>query len=137
MSRAKGATTPVPVPHVMWKRGTELPWPSAPADDREPAHAETLKPVAHVARGPFEETRRQRAGVGVFGSVKLRGPHPIAIGQFRAVVDAHAALLGRVDHEEPAKRPERLSAKALRPFLIQQQNPAPAQHRFVSGHHAS
>ena len=27
--RSNGATTPGPVPHVMWKRGTELPWPSA------------------------------------------------------------------------------------------------------------
>jgi hypothetical protein len=26
---ANGSTTPVPVPHVTWKRGTELPWPSA------------------------------------------------------------------------------------------------------------
>jgi hypothetical protein len=25
-----GATTPGPVPQVMWKRGTELPGPSAP-----------------------------------------------------------------------------------------------------------
>lgn len=27
--RSKGATTPGPVPQVMWKRGTELPWPLA------------------------------------------------------------------------------------------------------------
>ncbi len=27
--RSKGATTPGPVPQVMWKRGTELPWPVA------------------------------------------------------------------------------------------------------------
>lgn len=27
--RANGATTPGPVPHVMWKRGTELPCPVA------------------------------------------------------------------------------------------------------------
>lgn len=28
--RSKGATTPGPVPQVMWKRGTELPCPRAP-----------------------------------------------------------------------------------------------------------
>lgn len=28
--RSNGATTPGPVPHVMWKRGTELPCPMAP-----------------------------------------------------------------------------------------------------------
>ena len=27
--RSNGSTTPGPVPHVTWKRGTELPWPSA------------------------------------------------------------------------------------------------------------
>ena len=27
--RSNGSTTPGPVPQVMWKRGTELPWPSA------------------------------------------------------------------------------------------------------------
>jgi hypothetical protein len=27
--RSNGSTTPGPVPHVMWNRGTELPWPVA------------------------------------------------------------------------------------------------------------
>lgn len=75
-------------------------------------------------------------GVVVFGSVELGRAHPVAIGQFGAVADAHAALLGRVDHKETAERPERLPTKALRAFLVQQQNPAAAQHRLMGGDHA-
>ena len=63
--RANGSTTPGPVPHVMWKRGTELPCPIGavaaalgPADDREEAHA--LLAAARRASRPRRSRRRPR-----------------------------------------------------------------------------
>ena len=40
--RSNGATRPGPVPQVMWKRGTELPWPDAEPSPRS-AHPTTGK----------------------------------------------------------------------------------------------
>ena len=69
--RSNGATTPGPVPHVRWNRGTELPWPVGPAvaalgpaDDREEARA--------PSRAARSASRRPRS---------RRTPRPSARGQ--------------------------------------------------------
>ena len=46
--RSNGSTRPGPVPHVMWKRGTELPWPVArpPPRSAQPGCGSTCTPIS-------------------------------------------------------------------------------------------
>ena len=81
-----------------------------PADDGEPAHAHRMQPGTHLARGEIDIGLGHLAGPLVLGPVELRGAEPVLHRQLAAVADAQAALLGAVDEEQAAERPERLAA---------------------------
>ena len=78
--RSNGSTTPGPVPQVMWKRGTELPWPSraavaalGPADDREePVQPMLVQPGALLAGGEVDVRLGPAARPVVLLAVELR-----------------------------------------------------------------
>src|SRR5690606_3626220 len=53
------------------------------------------------------------------------GAKPVLPGQIPRVPDPEATLLGRVDEEEAAERPERLAAQRLRWLLVDDDHPLP------------
>ena len=96
----------------------ERPAAFRPADNREPAQAHLVQPWAHLSGGKLHIGLGPFAGPAVLIPVKLRAAHPVAQRQILTVANAHAALFRRVDHEQAAEAPERLSAQEMLGFLI-------------------
>ena len=67
-------------------------------------------------------------------AVEAGRAEPVLPGEIAAVADAHAALLGRVDEEQSAERPERLPAERGLGFLIEDDDP-PARVRKLGRRH--
>ena len=57
------------------------------------------------------------------GAVEGGGAQPVLERQVVRIADAHAPLLGRIDEEEPAERPERLTAERLLRLLVDEDDP--------------
>lgn len=93
-----------------------------PSDDWKPSHAHARKPRAHLARGEVEIGFRPQSRPVVLFAVELRRTHPVPRRQEEAVADSQPALFGRVDHEQPAERPESLSAERLFALLVDDQD---------------
>ncbi|KAI6768068.1 hypothetical protein HG530_006077 [Fusarium avenaceum] len=55
-------------------------------------------------------------------TIKLRGAHPIPHRQLPRILDAHSALIRRIDHENTAERPKGLSAEVVFIFLVKQKH---------------
>ena len=134
--RSNGATTPGPVPQVMWKRGTELPWPSARPSPRsaQPTTGKNRCPISRsqdalLAGGEVDVRLGPAARPVVLLAVELRAARASPAGQLAGVLDAHPALLGGVDEEQPAERPERLAAEGLLGLLVEQQHPLARRRR--------
>ncbi len=139
--RSNGSTTPGPVPQVMWKRGTELPWPSAsaaaalgPADHRKPAHAHAMQPGPHLAGGEVDIGLGHLARPEILGPVEAGRAHPVLQRQLAAVLDAHAPLLGAVDEEQPAQRPEGLAAERVFALLFEDRHASAGVRQFGRCH---
>jgi hypothetical protein len=92
--------------------------PLGPAHERKPAHALRVQPTTFFRRGEIEIGFRPEFREVVFRPVELRRAQPILPRQLKAVAHAHATLLGRIDEEQTAKRPEGLSAQILFTLLI-------------------
>ena len=123
--RTNGSSTPGPVPQMMWNRGTELPCPPAayaaalgPAHDREEPTPRALEPGPLLAGGELDVGPGPSPGPVVLGRSNPAVPSQSCQASSTAVPDAHAALLGRVDEEQPAEGPERLPAEAGRRLLV-------------------
>ncbi len=92
-----------------------------------------MQPGAHLALGKIE------IGVGpgpwppVLGPVEPGRPGPVLPREVEAVADAHPALFGRVDHEQPAERPEGLPAKAPPRFLVKKRHAPVPVEQFAGG----
>ena len=111
-----------------------------PADDREEPHTHPGQPrpllacrEVDVRRGPLAAPEVLARGV-VGAAVEARRAEPVLQGEVGGVADAEAALLGGVDEEQPAERPERLPAEARRGLLVEQDHP-PARVRQLGGGH--
>ena len=76
--------------------------PCACSQDRFSPAAKSTYASAHC-RGQWSSRSRS----------KPARAQPVLPGQVERVLDAHPALLGRVDEEQPAERPERLPAEVL------------------------
>ena len=119
------------MPQVMWKRGTELPWPGGvaaaalgPARVGQHAHAQPAQPVALLARGELHVGTRPAPRPLVLGTVEAGAAEPVLPGELERVLDPPAALLRRVHEEQPAERPERLAAERRLGLLVEQQHAA-------------
>ena len=104
-----------------------------PAHDRE-------EPVAHLPQpGPLLPRGEVHVRLGplprpvVLGAVELRRAEPVLQRQVQGVLDAHPALLGAVDEEQAAERPERLPAQRLLGLLVEQQHPPAGVRQLGSG----
>ncbi len=91
-----------------------------PADDRKPAHALRMQPRALLARPEIDIALRPGARPMILLAVEAGGRHPVLQGQLAAVADAHPPLLGRVDEEQAAERPEGLAAERLLRLLVEE-----------------
>ncbi|MCY1505442.1 hypothetical protein D9M68_396590 [compost metagenome] len=107
-----------------------------PADDRKPAHAEGMQPAALFACGKVEIGFRPKPRPVVLRTVELRRPQPVLPGKLTRVTNAHAPLLGAIDEEQTAQRPESLTAKVLFAFLIENDDLAAKGGRFRGGNQA-
>jgi hypothetical protein len=72
----------------------------------------------------------------IFRAIEPGGTEPILQRKIAAVMDAQAALLGRVDEEQPAERPERLAAERCLRFLVEDDDAAARIGKFASRHKA-
>ena len=122
-----GSISPGPVPQVTWKRGTELPGPFAsaaaalgPADVGEEADSLRVEPLALLAGGPVDVRLGPAPRPLVLGPVEPGGAEPVLPRELVRVLDPQAPLLGAVDEEEPAERPERLAAEGLLGLLVEE-----------------
>jgi hypothetical protein len=105
-----------------------------PLHEREPAHALGVQPRPQVARGELDEALRPRATPAVRAVVgEVGGPEPVGEGQLRGVLHPEAALLGGVDEEQPAERPERLTAQARGGLGVEQGDPAAGGEQLGGG----
>ncbi len=77
-----------------------------------------------------------RPGVLVGEPVEPGAALPVVPGEAEGVLDAEAALLGRVDEEEPAEGPVRLAAEVGGVLLLDQGHPAAPAGEFVRGDEA-
>ena len=103
--RGPGARTarprPGPVPQVRWKRGTELPCPSARPSPRsaQPTTGKSRSPMVVQPR-PLLAGREVDVRLGPAAAasgplaVELGAAHPVLQRQLVGVLDAHPALLG-------------------------------------------
>ena len=90
-----------------------------PADDWKPAHAHAVQPWPHLAGGEVDKSFGDPARPEILRPVELRRPHPVLQRKLAAVADAHAPLLGAIDEEQAAKRPEGLAAERVLALLLQ------------------
>ena len=133
------STSALPVPHVRWKRGTELPSPKLPRSaqlttgkKRTPS-VRSQPPTSSRARVTY--CSAQRRGHSSSGA-ELRDPQPVFERQLLAVGDPRAPLLGRVHHEHPAERLARQAAELPRLAAVQQQHGVPAAQQLQRAHQA-
>ncbi|PHH92489.1 hypothetical protein CDD83_7126 [Cordyceps sp. RAO-2017] len=75
-------------------------------------------------------------GPAVVGPVEAGRAEPVAHRQLARVADAAAALLGRVDDEEAAQRPEGLPAQVVGVLLVQDDGRHAALRQLEGGHEA-
>lgn len=99
--------------------GGERPAPLGPPDDREEADPLRTEPGALLAGGPGQVGLGPAAGPAVLGAVEAGGAEPVLEGEVVGVADPEAALLGCVDQEEAAERPEGLAAERLLGLLLE------------------
>ena len=95
-----------------------------PADHRQQPHALLAQPGALLARGEVHVRLRPAPRPLVVGPVEAGGAEPVLPGELVRVADAQAPLLGAVDEEQPAERPERLAAERRLGFLVDDHHPA-------------
>ena len=138
-----GAMTPGPVPQVMWNRGTELPCPVArlPPRSAQPTTGKndsprSLEPRALLARGELQVGLGPLARPQVFLAVEGRSAEPVLPRELERVLDAHATLLGGVDEEQAAERPERLAAEIGFGLLLEDRDALARVDEFAGGDEA-
>src|SRR3954451_6888791 len=118
-----GAPGDVKARHRVAMAGCGVSPALGPADDGEDAVAHLVQPGALLPAGEVDVRLGPLARPVVFLAVEARGAQPVLPSELVAVLDAQSALLGRVDEEQPAEAPDRLTAQGLLAFLVEQQDP--------------
>ena len=95
-----------------------------PADDREPA-ARPARAARRASRRRRSRRRPRPSGAASASSARSNPAVPSQSCQASSsgVLDAHPALLGGVDEEQAAERPERLAAERRLGLLVEQDHP--------------
>ena len=119
-----GAPGDVEARHRVARAGGGVPAALGPADHREQPQALLAQPRALLAGGEVDVGLRPAPRPVVLLAVEPGRALPVLPGQLGGVLDAHPALLGRVDEEQPAERPPGLTAEVGLALLVEQQHPA-------------
>ena len=69
----------------------------------------------------------------IFVAIEARRAEPVLPGEIEGILDAQSPLLGTVDQEQSAERPESLAAKALFGLLVEQNDAFAGVGDFASG----
>ena len=93
-----------------------------PANDGKELDAALGKPGALLTGSETDIGLRPFTRPVVFRTIEGGGAQPVLQGKVVGVANAHAPLLGRVDQEQPAERPERLAAERLLRFLVENED---------------
>src|SRR5436190_7255882 len=96
-----------------------------PADHRKNTVTHRTQPIALLTGGKTDISFRPFPRPEIFLAIEAGRAHPVLQSEVVGVLDAKAALFRRINQKKSAERPERLAAKALFAFLVQQ-NDAPA-----------
>src|SRR5262245_36849537 len=105
-----------------------------PANNGKPAHASGLQPGALLTRGETDIGLGPLAGPKIYLAVEASRPQPVLQRKVVGIADAHAPLLGAVDDEQAAERPERLAAQGLLTLLIEQDDALTGLDQLASSH---
>src|SRR5690606_20218234 len=99
--------------------------------------AALLEPRALLAGRELEVRLCPLARPRVFVAVETRRPEPVLARELEAVFDTEPALFGRVDEEQAAERPPRLSAEARLGLLLENGHSLASVEEFASRDEAS
>ena len=89
-----------------------------PADDGKEFQAALHQPGAFLAGGKADIGLGPFARPEILRPIESGGAQPVLERQIMRIADAHAPLLGRIDEEKTAERPERLAAERLLRLLV-------------------
>ena len=95
-----------------------------------------MQPGALLTSREVEIGFRPAARPIIFLTVETGRAEPVLPGEIDRVADAHATLLGAVDKEQAAKRPEGLPAEILFALLIEHDHLEAAPRRLRRRHEA-
>jgi hypothetical protein len=94
-----------------------------------------------VQPGPLLPRREVDVGLGpatrpdvlVVEPVEAGAAQPVLPGELAGVLDPQSALLRRVDEEQPAEGPVRLTAEVLLGLLVDEDHPPTGVDQFATG----
>ena len=95
-----------------------------------------VQPGALLAGREVDVGLRPAARPLVLGPVEARRAQPVLPRELARVADAHPPLLGAVDEEEPAERPEGLTTERALGLLVDEDDPAARVGELGRGHEA-
>ena len=104
-----------------------------PPDHGEEPDAQAVQPGPLLARGELDVRLGPAAGPDVLGAVEAGRAEPVLPGERCAVADPHPALLGGVDQEEAAERPEGLTPEVGLALLVEEDHAAAGVGEFRRG----
>ena len=127
-----GAPGDMKARHRIAVAGRQISAALGPADDRKNLQALLAQPGALLAGREIHIGLGPAARPVILLAVEAGRAEPVLQRKIARVADAHAALLGRVDEEQSAERPERLAAERSLRLLIENDD-APARVGELGG----
>ncbi|HEY1861997.1 MAG TPA: hypothetical protein VGG61_16670 [Gemmataceae bacterium] len=104
-----------------------------PPDDGKELDAALAQPRAFLARREGNVSLGPPPGPLILFAVEGGRPHPVLQGKIIRIANAHAPLLGGVDEEDAAERPEGLPTKRSFRFLVDDNDIAPRLDQLRGG----
>ena len=128
-----GSPGDVEAGHRVARPVRELAAALGPADVRQEADALRVQPRPLLPGSPVDVGLGPAARPLVLGPVEPGRAEPVLPGELARVPDPHPALLGAVDEEQAAERPERLAAERLLRLLVDEDHAAPGRCQLRGG----
>ena len=125
ISPGAGAPRDVKARHGVPVLGGEIAAALGPTRRGEEPDALVVQPLALLAGGELDVRLGPAARPGVLGAVEAGAAEPVLERELGRVANPAPALLGAVDEEQAAERPERLAAERSLGLLVEQDH-APA-----------
>ena len=110
-----------------------VPAALGPIDDRKHPVAHRPQQGSFLAGGKRHVGMRPAPRPVIVVTIKAGRAEPILPSKINGIADAEASLLGAINEEQPAERPERLSAQALLGLLIDEDHSLAGVGKFGGG----